>query len=78
MPEMKSQIAILMGIIIAVADLYWTYTSYTDVVWLGLGVVIFVADVVWLAIDFNLMAPSRPRSMTNVPSKSLITKTVDD
>jgi hypothetical protein len=55
MTEMKPQVAILMGIIIAVADLYWTYTSYPDVVWLGLGVIIFVADVVWLAIDFNLM-----------------------
>jgi hypothetical protein len=66
---MKSQIAILMGLIIAVADVYWTYTSYTDVVWLGLGVLIFVADVVWLAIDFNLMEPAKPRAMTRVPSK---------
>jgi hypothetical protein len=66
---MKSQLAILMGLIIAVADVYWTYTSYTDVVWLGLGVVIFVADVVWLVIDFNLKEPPKPRPMTNVPSK---------
>jgi hypothetical protein len=61
MTEMKSRIAIMMGIIIAVADVYWTYTSYTDVVWLGLGVIIFVADLVWLTIDSNLMEPPKPR-----------------
>jgi len=30
----KSQIGLAMGVIIAVADLYWTYTSYPDSLWL--------------------------------------------
>jgi len=55
---MKSQIGLLMGMIIAVADLYWTYTSYPDSLWLALGAIIFVADIVWLAMDSGLMRES--------------------
>jgi hypothetical protein len=45
----------LMGVIILVADLYWTYTSYTYLPWLALGMIILVADLIWLAIDFSYM-----------------------
>lgn len=52
---MKGKIAILMGIIIAIADVYWTYTSYYDIIWVVLGAIIFVADIIWLYVDWNLM-----------------------
>lgn len=51
----KSYLAILMGIIILVADLYWTYTSYFDTTWLALGIIILVADIIWLVLDYSLM-----------------------
>jgi|GEM_PF-1129053 hypothetical protein len=51
----KSMIAILMGVIIAIADIYWTYTSYYDVVWVALGVIILIADVIWMYIDWSFM-----------------------
>ena len=51
----KSWLAILMGIIILVADIYWTYTSSYDTTWLALGIVIFIADMVWLLADWSLM-----------------------
>jgi uncharacterized membrane protein YcjF (UPF0283 family) len=51
---MKSKLAILMGIVIIIADLYWTYTSYQTPIWLYLGVIIFVASIIWIAIDLNL------------------------
>ena len=44
-----------MGIIIAIADIYWTYTSYYDLVWVALGVIIFIADMIWLYIDWDFM-----------------------
>ncbi len=53
--DIKSKIAILMGIIIAIADLYWIYTSYYDTLWVALGVIILLADVVWLYIDWSFM-----------------------
>ncbi len=53
--NIRSLIAVLMGIVILIADLYWTYTSYTDPTWLALGVIIAVADLIWLAIDFSYM-----------------------
>ncbi|MDE1851385.1 MAG: hypothetical protein KGH69_01695 [Candidatus Micrarchaeota archaeon] len=51
MANMRHNIAILMGIVIAVADLYWTYTSYFDITWLLLGIIIFVADAIWLYLE---------------------------
>lgn len=51
----KLKIAVLMGIIIALVDIYWTYTSYFDTTWLALGVVIFIADIVWLWLDIGMM-----------------------
>ncbi len=50
---MKSNIAILMGVIIAFADIYWTYTSYFNATWLALGVIIFIADMIWLWTDIS-------------------------
>ena len=53
----KSYIAILMGIIIILADVYWLLVgdSYTYPPWLAAGVIIFVASVIWLYIDYDLM-----------------------
>jgi hypothetical protein len=53
--SMKSWLAIAMGVIILVADLYWTYTSYFDTLWLLLGIIIAVADVTWILIDWSFM-----------------------
>lgn len=47
----RRNLALLMGLIIIVADLYWTYTSYTDPLWLALGIVILVASVIWIYLD---------------------------
>jgi hypothetical protein len=51
--KMKGNIAILMGIVIGLADIYWTYTSYQDPLWLYLGIIIFIADLIWLWIDIS-------------------------
>jgi len=51
----KSYLAILMGIIIAIADIIWTYQSYYDITWLVLGIIIFIADVIWIYLDYDLM-----------------------
>jgi hypothetical protein len=53
MKNTKSNISILMGIIIGLADIYWTYTSYFSTLWLALGIIIFVADLIWLWIDIG-------------------------
>ncbi len=53
--NMKSYLAILMGVIIAVADLIWTYQSSFDTEWLALGVIIFIAALIWIYIDYDLM-----------------------
>jgi len=53
----QSYVAILMGIIIILADVYWLLVgnSYTFAPWLAAGVVIFIASLVWIFIDINLM-----------------------
>jgi hypothetical protein len=53
----QSYVAILMGIIIILADVYWLLVgnSYTYGPWLAAGVVIFIASLVWIFIDLNLM-----------------------
>jgi hypothetical protein len=75
---MKSQIGLLMGAIIAIADLYWTYTSYTDSLWLTLGAIIFVADLVWIAMDLSLMRESdksiQPARQVSTNERSSISK----
>ena len=48
----KHMLGLLMGVIIAIADIYWTYTSYFDTLWLSLGIVILIADLVWLYLDW--------------------------
>ncbi len=50
-----SYIEILMGLIILVLDLYWTYAAYAIAEFLAIGIVILVADLIWLAIDIKLM-----------------------
>jgi hypothetical protein len=54
-PSTKSKLAILMGIIIGIADIYWAYTSYYYVSWLMLAIIIFIADLIWLWIDMSFM-----------------------
>ncbi len=55
----KLVLAVLMGAIIGVLDIYWTYTSYLNPMWLALGVVIFIADLVWLWIDIGSLKRKR-------------------
>jgi len=45
--KMKSYVAILMGVIIILADIYWLLvgSSYTYAPWLTAGIIIFVASV---------------------------------
>jgi type IV secretory pathway TrbL component len=58
--QAKSMLAMLMGVIIIIADLYWTYTSYTDPTWLALGVIIFIAAVIWIVLDWSLSRAPMP------------------
>jgi hypothetical protein len=60
MIQVKSSIAILMGIVILVSDVAWLVVgaSYTYAPWLILGMVILVADVIWLGLDYSLMRES--------------------
>jgi hypothetical protein len=53
----KSYLAIAMGIIILLADIYWLVvgSSYTYPPWLAAGIIIFIADLIWLWVDYDLM-----------------------
>jgi apolipoprotein N-acyltransferase len=53
--DMKSSLAILMGIVIVIADLYWIYITYQYSVDLALGVIIFIAALIWIYLDMALM-----------------------
>ena len=55
--KVKSYLAILMGIIIIVADIYWLLvgSSYTYTPWLVAGIVILIASIVWIVLDISLM-----------------------
>jgi hypothetical protein len=55
MSNTKSYLAMLMGIIIIILDLWWTYASYPYEPWTAVGIVIFVASVIWLYLDYVLM-----------------------
>jgi len=55
MSNAKSYLAISMGIIILLADLWWTWTSYTYLPWLVAGVIIGVASAIWIGLDYDLM-----------------------
>ena len=59
--KVKSYIAILMGIIIAVADLIWLAQSTYVPFWVALGIIIFLADVIWLYIDYSFMAVAKKK-----------------
>ena len=54
MKGLKPSLAIAMGIVILVADVYWTYTSYYYTVWLALGIIILIADIVWIYLDYAM------------------------
>jgi hypothetical protein len=53
----KSYLAILMGVIIILADIYWLLigNSYTYLPWLIAGITILVASIIWIYIDYDLM-----------------------
>jgi hypothetical protein len=51
----KSWLAILMGVIIAIADIVWVYQSWPVPVWIAEGAIILVADVIWVYLDYSLM-----------------------
>jgi hypothetical protein len=55
MSKTKSYLAILMGVIIIIVDLWWTVTSTMYLPWVVAGVVILVASVVWIYLDYDLM-----------------------
>lgn len=59
MANAKLLLAVLMGAIIGILDIYWTYTSYFDPMWLALGVTIFIADLIWLWLDIGAMKRRR-------------------
>jgi membrane protein YdbS with pleckstrin-like domain len=47
----RRSLPISLGLVIVVADLYWTYTSYPDPLWLALGIVILAASLIWIYVD---------------------------
>jgi membrane protein YdbS with pleckstrin-like domain len=47
----RRSLPISLGLIIVVADLYWTYTSYPDALWLALGIIILAATLLWIYLD---------------------------
>ena len=53
----KSYLAILMGIIIILADIYWLIVgnSYQYLPWLAAAIVIFIASIIWIILDYTLM-----------------------
>ena len=61
--ETKSTLAMAMGIIIIIADLYWIYTSYQDPTWLALGIIILIASLVWIGLDWSLSRQARPAAV---------------
>lgn len=50
----KSKLAILMGIVIGLTDLYWIYISYYPI-GRELGAIIFIANLIWLGIDLSFI-----------------------
>ncbi|MEM3791598.1 MAG: hypothetical protein QXL16_02620 [Candidatus Micrarchaeaceae archaeon] len=47
----KAWIATILGIIILIADIIWTYQSYHVPIWLALGIIILIADIAWILLD---------------------------
>jgi hypothetical protein len=59
--KLKSLIAVLMGIVILIADGAWLVvgSSYTYLPWLILSAVIFLATITWIVLDVSLMREGR-------------------
>ena len=55
MANTKSQVAMVLGVVIVLADLYWLSFGYKNVTALTLGVIIFIASAIWMYIDYSLM-----------------------
>lgn len=59
--KVKSILAILMGIVIIVMDIFWLvypvsgFYSYQALPWLVAGIIILIASIVWIVLDFSLM-----------------------
>ena len=54
----KSYLAILMGVIIFIANTYWLIVgdSYRYLPWLVSAIVIYIADIYWIVLDSQLMS----------------------
>jgi len=57
MSKVESYLAVVLGIVIITADIFWLLIgeSYTYAPWLIAGIIIFVASVIWIFLEFNLM-----------------------
>lgn len=59
--KVKSYLAILMGIVIIVMDIFWLvypvsgFYSYQALPWLAAGIVILIASIIWIVLDISLM-----------------------
>lgn len=53
----KSYLAILMGVVIFIANTYWLVVgqSYAYMPWLVSAIVIYIADIYWIVLDYQLM-----------------------
>jgi len=53
----KSYLAIIMGIIIFIANTYWLLIgkSYQYFPWLISAIIIYLADIIWIYLDYDLM-----------------------
>lgn len=56
----KSTLGIVLGIVIIIADLYWTYFDYQNPTFLALGVIIFIASLAWIGLDWSLSMQAKP------------------
>lgn len=62
--ETKSILGIVMGIVIIIADLYWTYKDFQSPTFLALGIIIFIASLVWIGLDWSLSMQAKPNAAT--------------
>jgi uncharacterized RDD family membrane protein YckC len=72
MANPKSYVAIVMGIIILIADVAWLIvgSSYTYTPWLVLGIVIFLASLIWLVVDISMMREGTVQKIGNAAKES--------
>ena len=61
--ETKSTLGIIMGIVIIIADMYWTYNDYQSPTFLALGTTIFIASLVWIGLDLSLSMEARTKAV---------------